>query len=205
MRKFITDPKVEVIGVSALAVIQNLNMEEMEPILTKYHLTVIEPDQWYPFQLHLDIFREIAEGRTNSIENLVAIGMKAAQLAPLPPQIKTFEDMLHNYNAAYRMTIRNQSPQEGFLIEFLGDGHAHITNNTPIPDDMTFGAFWGFAQRLLRRNTNFLIQPLKRVPPESDESTTFDVTWDAGFVKPAPSLRSSDKNFIAVQNAADAR
>ncbi len=200
MRKFITAPNVEVIGVSALALMQNLKAEEMQPLLDKYHLTRIEPDQWYPFQLHLDVFREIAEGRTNSVENLVAIGMKAAQLAPLAPNIKTFEDLLKNYNMAYRMTFRNQPPEDGFLIAFLGDGHAQITNNSPLPDDMTFGAFWGFSQRLLPPKTRFLIRPIKLVPPDSDESTVFDVTWGAGFVKPSTDVKNDDKKFIAVQN-----
>jgi len=178
MRKFITTPEVEVIGISALSLMQNLKTEELQPILDKYHLTTIEPDQWYPFQFHLDIFREIAEGHVNNSENLIAIGMKAAQLAPLSPNIKTFEDLLKNYNAAYRMTIRNQPPGDEFLIEFLSAGHVQITNNSPLPDNMTFGAFWGFARRLLPPGTHFLIRPSKVIAPNTDESTVFDVTWN---------------------------
>jgi len=45
MRKFITTPEVEVIGISALSLMQNLKTEELQPILDKYHLTTIEPDQ----------------------------------------------------------------------------------------------------------------------------------------------------------------
>ncbi len=203
MRKFIAGPNTKVNGYNVLSVTQNLKADEIQPLLEKYQLGTIVPEQWYPFQLVLDIFREIADGRFNSVENLVAIGMKAAELSLLGTEALSFEDVLKDLNAAYRLNFQNLRPGEGWLVEVLGNGHVQVTPNVATPDDIAFGLFWGFARRLLPPGTKFLIKPLKYLPPDSEKSAVFDITWGNGFVKPLPEVKTDDKKFIALQTVSD--
>jgi len=69
-------PEAKIIGQVIFAFTQNIRSDELAAILSKYGLTSIQPDQWYPLQLCLDFEQAVAESTENGTESLVAIGMK---------------------------------------------------------------------------------------------------------------------------------
>ncbi len=174
MRKYISaSPNAEVIGAALLALVKNLHYEETEPLLKRYGLETIEPFTWYPEQKILDLLKEIADGKTNVSENLVAIGMKASETIPLPPEIDTMEKFLTSYGARQTSTSRNTPAV--LVSKLVAEHHGQVINNTPYPDDLIFGYLWSAAKRLLPPGTTYTVHPQKNADP--DEASTFDVTW----------------------------
>ena len=57
-----SSPDQELIGQMALGNTQNIRHDEIEPLLKKYRLQNIDPNHWYPHQMILDMYREIASG-----------------------------------------------------------------------------------------------------------------------------------------------
>jgi hypothetical protein len=77
----------EASGLVVLTLTESIRTKEFLPILQKYHLDKIDPDQWYSHQTLLDFFHEIQEVRqgTEAMYDLVAIGIKAVEMTGLPP------------------------------------------------------------------------------------------------------------------------
>ena len=87
MRKLTVAPEVEVIGAVMLSIVNNVRADEIRPLLEKYDLTDIDPQQWYPAHRWLSVMNELAES-DGFTSNYVAIGMKVAENVVLPPQLQ---------------------------------------------------------------------------------------------------------------------
>lgn len=90
-----SSPNAELLGAALLALVQNINAEEIKPLLARHGLDNIDLMQWYSEQKVLDLLKAIEEGTANVTENLVAIGMKAIETIPFPPEINSIEAFLN--------------------------------------------------------------------------------------------------------------
>src|SRR5258708_25855368 len=63
--------EAEILGVSLIAMLENLRAADIRPILESYGLDEVEPKKWYPQQLILDVHRAIAESKIYAVDNLV--------------------------------------------------------------------------------------------------------------------------------------
>jgi hypothetical protein len=177
MKKLVaSSPNAEVVGQAVLTLLENINYEQIEPILKKYKLDQIDPERWYPAQTLFNIYREVAEG-DNGDENLMAIGVKAAETAVLPPEVTTLEAFLQLIDPAYRMNFRNISDDDSYKVLAMEPGYARVANNTPTPDHAAYGILWGFARMLTGRNSDFRVTALSNTNELSDEATVFEITW----------------------------
>jgi hypothetical protein len=180
MRKFVTSTsQSEVLGQLFLIFFTNLVEAEVKPLLKKHNLEQIDPEKWYPQQVMFDIFREIYDNTSNFTDNLVAVGMKAVEAAAAPPGISSVESALGVLQVIHDLNVRNGVEGEGFPVKMLGKGHAHVTNNTPYPDDAFYGYLWGLVRRFVIPGRSFSVRPLASSNGNnSDESTVFEVRWD---------------------------
>jgi hypothetical protein len=180
MKKFVSSsPKAEIIGEAVLSFFENLQREEIAPVLAKNGLGVVDPAQWYSQQLCLDIFADIANCTTHVSTNFMAIGVKNAQLQSLPGEIGSFMSFLNRLSLHGHCVGRHTSHGDRLVVLFLAEGRALVTNDTPYPDEAVYGYLWAMARRLLGRGGRFLIRRAWTARPDSDESTVFEITWDA--------------------------
>src|SRR5690348_13267829 len=109
-------PDEEVLGQMTLPNIQNINRDEIEPLIKKHGLEDLRPDRLYRLQTILDFYRDIAEGKSNVTENLVAIGMKGAEVGPLPPEINSLDAWLNMLPFFVPTVQRNIAEGEGIQV-----------------------------------------------------------------------------------------
>lgn len=164
MRHLTCDPKLEVKGQAALSLVENIRAEEIKPMLEKHGFSHIDPDQWYSAQDFLNMLNDLAK-ESDFMTNLVAIGLKLAEQAPMPPEVETLEQLLPMYDVAYQMNHRNADAGQ-ILCEQMDDRYYKFTLNDIYPDDLSYGSIYGFAKRFLPDGTQFTVK--------YDEITTRD-------------------------------
>ncbi|MCU0497210.1 MAG: hypothetical protein MUF87_07665 [Anaerolineae bacterium] len=171
------------LGAPMQALLSNIRTEELRPILAKHGLTEIKADHWYPMQIFLDVFRDIVDRQSGVTLDLIAIGIRGVETsAPFPPEIDTLEKGLAMMDYVSRhVNVKNVPPEFGYPVTKIEEGHLHLTNNTPIPDDSIYGYIWGITNRLKKADDVFFIIALPKTSPE--QPTTFEILWgDEAFV-----------------------
>ena len=168
-------PNAQVLGSAMSSYVQNIRAEELQPVLKKYGLESIEPNQWYPMQLTLDLFRDIVKRGENVNEALVAVGIKTVETVPLPPEINSVETAMgFIQRAVHSQIVRNVPEGYGIPLQFLEKNHILATNNIPYPSSLLYGYLWGLVNRFKAPDQIFSIHPLTA---EAGRPTVFSVKW----------------------------
>jgi hypothetical protein len=167
-------PEAETLGASGASLIQNVRAEHIQPILKKHGLESIEVDKWYPMQLTLDIIKDIVESRENVLEDLVAVGVKAVETAPLPSEINSIESALFFIDRAVKLTSRYIPDEFGAPLQILSKQHILVTNNIPYPAELLYGYIWGLVNRFKAPDEIFSI---RTQPEESGKPAVISVKW----------------------------
>jgi hypothetical protein len=99
-------PKVEVNGETVLSVVEGMGAFKQTALKILAENGIIDPapGQWYPQQLWLDAFKQIAERVGKS--TLMQIGMKIPENAKFPPNIDSVDKALSLLDYAYHMNHR---------------------------------------------------------------------------------------------------
>lgn len=180
MRPFTCDPETELTGQTVLSLIKNINYQNIQAIIEKHGLTDIDPNAWYPLQDVLNVLKEISDA-TNSTFNFVSIGMTAAQLAYIPPEMEnyTLEQILRQYGKIYQMRHRN-GDFGSVVVEKPSENHLKIIMDTPYPDDIMYGVMYGYARRFLPPGTRAVVQYDDTQPrmAEGGDYTVVHVRWE---------------------------
>src|SRR5258708_2448515 len=134
-------PNAKYLGVYLQAFTDNLRADVVQPILEKYHIEEINPGEWMDAQLQLDMLRDV-EAQC-SFEELVALGMKAGELFPLPSEINTLEKFLDLSPQLYQIGLQDASPEEQISVEKPGANHYRLTFNLPFPPFVMYGTTYG--------------------------------------------------------------
>jgi hypothetical protein len=172
-----SSPDAQILGQMCLAFLAAITLDEFSPILKKYGFEQIEPDRWYPQQNVLNIFREIADD-ANGSQNLVAVGVKAADYAVLPPELNTVEKGLLALQMSYQMNHANIPQDEGYAVEITGPGSAYIKTDLPYPDDLMYGTIWGFVRKIKAPTDNFKVELMQNGrAKDSDAPAEYMVKW----------------------------
>ncbi len=152
------DPNTEIIGYNVLSFIQNVQAEEIKPILAQSGLDQIEPEAWYPQQKWLDVLTTLS-GRSSAMFNFVAIGTAIAETAFLPPEVErmSFEQVIFAINDFYQMQHRNGDAGE-IKVDKAAENHIILHVRVPYPDDLEYGTAYGFARRFLPPKTHFTVR-----------------------------------------------
>lgn len=147
------EPTVELNGKTALAFLTNLMHDDMLPILDKYGLAHISPDEWYPIQSVLNVLSEIAQ-QLDSTSSFVSIGIAAANhgIQTLPPaaQDMPVATFFEQYEKIYQ--TRHRGGDSGYMqVEQRSDHHIIIRAHNPYPDDLNYGVIYGYTRHFLNK------------------------------------------------------
>ena len=126
----------------------------------------------------LDLLAEIARTKLphGYSENLVALGMKSAELAApsISPKPTSPGDFLEGFATVYSNRFRNTPPEEGYWPEKQGEGHYLVTNNTPFPHDAIYGLFWHFTKYFCPPDHLFIVRSL---PLNANKLLVLEIKW----------------------------
>jgi hypothetical protein len=168
----------EVHGRMLLALIENINVNDIASTLKAFGLAHINPDQWYPLQTLIDLHNTLIH-QPNAASNMTAIGVKAAETAVLPPQIDTLEKLLAGYDDAYRANYRHLPEDDRYDVQFIGDRRVVVTNHTHNPNEIVYGVLWGFAKRFSK---SFIVQSVDQNGNPTigftENPQRFEIRWE---------------------------
>jgi hypothetical protein len=152
-------PDAEVLGAAMLAFVESMNYPNFMTILAKHGLHDIYADLWYPQQIWLDVFSDIAN-RNEASSDLVSIGMKIVDTAPMPPEMQTrsFVDIMMNFNAGSYLANNRGRDIGGIQCQILSEQHLVMIDRTPYPDDFIYGAYYAMARRFLGVDVDFTVK-----------------------------------------------
>lgn len=182
MPHFSCDPKLQLYGQSTRALIENMNYDVVRPHLAQHGLDDIDPDGWYAMQSILEVFNALLE-QGGAMADFVAIGMKAAELSPLPPELEqmTFAQFMQLY-AERVYPARHQGGDPGtFAVEHTGPNALHVIIANVYPDDVMYGLVYGFAKRFMgQRGIPFIVEYKPDTPTreQGGEQTVIQVSWE---------------------------
>lgn len=164
-------PDSEALGATFVMFTENIRSDVIQPILKKYNLNSIDPMAWYPQQLALDIMRDVEANYT--FEELVAIGMRGAETAPIPPEADSIETMLGMFDAMYKISLRNIPPEVGITVNKLGERSYRLICNIPGPAFLMYGAIYGLLKRFREKREYATVFLVEDGPP-----MVMDVKWE---------------------------
>ncbi len=157
MAQFVAfDPNVEVSGASILSVVAALG-EDIRDLLAAYGITELTPNSWYPQQMWLDAFREIAEGDLDNMFDLVNVGIQTPQNAFWPQDIQSVEEALQSLNEAYHMNHRGG--EIGYYEAIpLEDGGIKVICENPYPCDFDYGLIYGVVRMYAPEDAQIVVE-----------------------------------------------
>ena len=174
------DPETQVVGAAMSSIVENIQRDDIQPYLDKYHLNDIVPDQWYSARDFISILREIGGGE-GGMSNLVAIGMAVTHQMLVPPELDKvpLSVILMGWNDLYHLQHRNGNIG-GVVTEKISDTHYRTIHTHLYPDDMTWGLAYGMAKRWLPAGTHFKViysPQSPRLDEGGGDQTVIDILW----------------------------
>lgn len=183
MRTLTSPPGTETLGLLLSSWYDNLQGDEVRPIMEKHGLMNLEPLSWYPVQMLLDATNELVE-RTNMTSNFVAIGMKIGESVPMPPGMEnpTLEQVLMIWDDLYQGLHRG-GDVGSIKIEKVSDTYFKTIQSVLYPDDMSYGVLFAYGRRFLPPGTRFRVFYDPDVTPRdyggNGEATYINISWEA--------------------------
>ncbi len=176
MEKYVASTQeAEVIGVALMAYHDAMHYNDFKAILATYDLTEIDPEEWYPQQLTLDIQRAIKQTPGGG-QALVSIGMKIIDKANFPP-INSLVEAMEAFSESYPMNFRHQSEKDLIRAEFVKDKHMRVINGSPHSDEMIYGYIYALVHRFAPKGIRPTVSFENPSLIDSPADTVFNVTW----------------------------
>jgi hypothetical protein len=155
--------------------------DEIMPYLEKHGMTNVDPKAWYPMQKMVDIYNDMADNMTGTMFDFVAIGMKEAEQAIVPPQFAAMSllDILKGVDTVYKLNNRGTDPGE-IRCEVVTDKHVKLILRVVTPDDLWYGVLYGYVKRFAPKGSRFSLRYDPDVPrrEEGGEATIIHVQWE---------------------------
>ncbi|MEM6530591.1 MAG: hypothetical protein AAF653_19995, partial [Chloroflexota bacterium] len=143
-QRYVAAEDAEVSGANVSVLLGTLRDNRMKPFLEEQGFDEVDANAWYPQQEFLDLIKKIEE--TLTYEELVAVGMKGAQVLQVPPEIKNFRQVLPFIVEGYGLHHRNVPQAEGYQLEEVDDS-VTIECNIPYPPFVLFGYIYGLIKK----------------------------------------------------------
>lgn len=180
MPRMTCSPETEVIGVSMISFVDNIQADVMAPMLVKHDLVNIEPDRWYPVRSFLEIMDELST-QPEFTNNMIAVGLKVAQYAITPPEMQGvgLAQMLEGWDTHFHANHRNGDVGH-IITEKVNDKAYRVTHQNIYPDDFNYGLAYGFAKTCLPHGTNFVVKYEDynhRLDLGNGDKTVITVSW----------------------------
>lgn len=171
-------PEAEVTGAAMIAFAENLEADAIQPTLKKFNLKQIDPDEWYPHQLWMDILKDVEDRLGDAAQTtLTAFGRQVVESAVMPPEIQTIPDVLHALHAIHHANLRNIPQEEGYFVEARGEKHYVVYHNTPNPELAIYGFLWGLAGRFKQPDEIFVVERLETNDKPDRARSAYSIRW----------------------------
>ena len=177
IEKFSTAPNEEVYGPAMAALFNNIDANDIHPLLEKHNITKADLEDWISLRRIMDLYQEM-EGNDNISQYYVALGSRTTHAIPFPPGTDTVEKALKALEASYGTMHRNCRPDEGTKVIFNSPRQAAVIFNAPYPDDIMFGYVWGTVKHFIPAGIRFSVRYVE--PGEAgvtDPGTVMLVEW----------------------------
>ena len=151
-------------GQNILAHEEAIGSEHIRPFFEKHGLVNIQPEGWYPEQRWLDVLSDLAD-QPDAMFDFVAIGLKIAQNADMPPGFETLPllEMMKTTNAAYLLHNRGTDVGE-ITCEVVNAKHVKMILRLPSADDLWYGILYGYVRRFSPKGAQFSLRDDEDVP-----------------------------------------
>ena len=183
MRTLTCPPGSETLGTLLSSFSQNLQSDDVRPIMEKYGVVNLDPMAWYPVKMLLDALNDVAS-RGNVSTNLVAIGMKIGENVPTPPELgehPSLEQVLMIWDNLYQGLHRG-ADVGCIQIEKVSNKYFKTAHSNPYPDDMSYGILYAYARRFLPPGTDFTVFYEPGITPRdrggAGNATVISVKWE---------------------------
>jgi len=173
-------PDAEVLGQAMLAFVNSTQSDTIHPLLDYHNLTDVQPDDWYPQQVWLDVFSDLSNSG-NAMFDFVSVGMQIVHTANFSENVRAlpFGDIIMELVAI--MNGFNRGEDAGYITcKQIGLNHVRIVACVPYPDDFLYGVFYGAAQEFLPTSSNFAVQYDGTEPcrERGGEATVIHIIWE---------------------------
>ncbi len=173
-------PDAEVTGLAMMAFTASLHYHNFSHIMAQHGLDNIYADRWYPQQVWLDLFSDIAK-QSGAMFDLVSIGMKIVDTAVFPPEVEalSFPEVMMYANVNY--LANNRGRDIGSIqVQMIDERHLLVIDQTPYPDDFVYGTYYALARRFLAHKALFTVKyEEKHVRREQGGAETrVHITWE---------------------------
>jgi hypothetical protein len=155
-------PDAELSGTSAQALTSCIVHDEIEAILIRHRLNDIDASAWYPVQVVLDVFNDLAATGSH-VEYFVSIGMAAAETIynTLPESMRRLSLMplLDTYQQIYLSHQRSPAGGDmGYMKAWqIDDDHIIMRVRVPYPDDIMYGLLYGLVRHFRPADRDFTV------------------------------------------------
>lgn len=155
------DSFAEVSGELMTSMMDCANSKNIVPILQTLDLPEIHPEAWHQQQLVLDVFSTVKGDSSDSMFNLVSIGMRLMERLKVPEtvQIVDYESILRSQDIIYQSYHRLGDVGHHYVVKLEEQFYRWIAD-TPYPTDFEFGVLHGQVKRFM--------------PPDVSHSIRFD-------------------------------
>lgn len=173
-------PGTEVSGEVLGGFAANLNADRFAPFLEEKGLKEVDPSQWYPIELLMDVFEKMED----DMMSFVAAGMSIAEHSIMPDNINnpTLEQMIEAWDEHYQVNHRNGAVSTTIPSK-VADQHytIQLQVNHTYPYDLVYGLAYGFCKQLLPAGTDFLVEYDEDQNPKAEdpECILVHIKWGA--------------------------
>ncbi|MEM7332076.1 MAG: hypothetical protein AAF490_08290 [Chloroflexota bacterium] len=131
-------PDTEIIGQMVIDFEQATSSQSFLPILQKYGLDQVNPEDWYSARQWLNILEEVVE--ESGFINLVSIGIQQIKNVDWPPEFyeMSVEEVLRALDPVYQAHCRG-TDTGGIKIKKVSEKEFEIILRVFEPDDLWYG------------------------------------------------------------------
>lgn len=173
-------PNAEIRGAAAIAIFNNFRRDSVIESLEVHGLTDLDPEQWYPVDRFIDVFKQWS-GDADFSANLVSIGMAIIYHLELPTEIESLpdEEKLLHLGRLFEAQHRNGNVGQ-CSSDQIGPQHIRYSESSIWPDDMIYGYIYGSARRYLPRGVHFTVSYDETEPTQNlgGDRTVIHLTWE---------------------------
>lgn len=161
IRQYTCDPQLEVRGIDAFSMIDNIRTADYYPLLKKYKLTAVDPDAWYPLAVIFDLFNDIVAEAGGDTQYFVAMGMQVAKQTEFPPHMEgdlSLRTVIEGWQDLYAYNHRGaELPPIEVYSEGVQQYGVYLRPDHLYPFDLVYGQAFGFCKRFLDPTSDFVL------------------------------------------------
>lgn len=174
-------PGVRLSGQVGKTMVNNMVHDDIVHIMQKHGLDNLDPAQYYDADQFIGAFVDLQE-ETNSMTNLVALGIAVIENTSLPADIDewSLEQQLSLPVHAYENFMYEDKLPGNFEIRWLSDSHVAYHESLVWPDHFIYGYIFAFVKRFLAPQYDFVVEYDQTLPRQDDgaDETVIHVIWE---------------------------